>query len=284
MNQKMALFAVTLTIGFGALADEPFAYGRHVPERKDDFAWENDRIAFRMYGPALEASGEVSSGIDVWVKSVRTPVIDAWYKHGKYHKDHGEGGDFYKVGPTTGCGGMAIWSEESLHFSKNWREYRILQNGPDRVSFELTYAPWEVDGKTIRETKTITLEAGSNFNQIESRFEVEPSGPMTVAIGVVERRGRGEVTTDRAAGTLSYWEPETGANGHIGCALVIDPDRIEEIRHEQGHHFILVTVPPGEPLVYYAGAGWSKGDYPTRAAWDAYVAEFAANSINSPEK
>ena len=40
-------------------------FGRHVPERKDDFAWENDRIAFRMYGPALEADGEISSGIDV---------------------------------------------------------------------------------------------------------------------------------------------------------------------------------------------------------------------------
>lgn len=29
-------------------------YGRYVPERKDDFAWGNDKIAFRMYGKALE--------------------------------------------------------------------------------------------------------------------------------------------------------------------------------------------------------------------------------------
>src|SRR5262245_33955903 len=33
------------------------AYGRFVPERKDDVAWENDRIAYRVYGPALEATG-----------------------------------------------------------------------------------------------------------------------------------------------------------------------------------------------------------------------------------
>ena len=25
----------------------------YVPERKDDFAWENDKIAFRAYGKAL---------------------------------------------------------------------------------------------------------------------------------------------------------------------------------------------------------------------------------------
>ena len=32
----------------------PKVYGRHVPERKDDFAWENEYAAFRMYGPALK--------------------------------------------------------------------------------------------------------------------------------------------------------------------------------------------------------------------------------------
>ena len=30
-------------------------YGRYVPERKDDFAWENEYAAFRMYGPALKS-------------------------------------------------------------------------------------------------------------------------------------------------------------------------------------------------------------------------------------
>src|SRR5690606_23752079 len=30
----------------------PRTYGRYVPERYDDFAWENDVVAFRMYGKA----------------------------------------------------------------------------------------------------------------------------------------------------------------------------------------------------------------------------------------
>ena len=39
----------------GRRSDYPTrAYGRYVPERLDDYAWENDRIAFRAYGPALE--------------------------------------------------------------------------------------------------------------------------------------------------------------------------------------------------------------------------------------
>ena len=45
------------------------AYGRFVPERMDDYAWENNLAAFRLYGPALEKI-MVSNGIDYWAKSV----------------------------------------------------------------------------------------------------------------------------------------------------------------------------------------------------------------------
>ena len=34
-------------------AYEPQAYGRYVPERADDYAWENNLVAYRIYGPAL---------------------------------------------------------------------------------------------------------------------------------------------------------------------------------------------------------------------------------------
>ena len=49
------------------------------PERKDDFAWENDRGAYRVYGPALEATGERSFGIDVWTKNTPDPVVNDRY-------------------------------------------------------------------------------------------------------------------------------------------------------------------------------------------------------------
>ncbi len=49
--------------------------GRLVPERKDDFAWENDRIAFRIYGRRVEDE-LVSSGVDVWCKRTPALIID----------------------------------------------------------------------------------------------------------------------------------------------------------------------------------------------------------------
>ena len=78
-------------------------FARYVPERFDDFAWENDRLAHRIYGPGLDspAAGRdrmISSGVDVWCKRVRYPIVDRWYVKGHYHDDTGEGLDMYDTG------------------------------------------------------------------------------------------------------------------------------------------------------------------------------------------
>ncbi|MEZ4905252.1 MAG: DUF4861 family protein [Spirosomataceae bacterium] len=94
-------------------------YGRYVPERKDDFAWENDKIAFRMYGKALEATPkEMAYGIDVWVKSTSRMVLNERYKRGKYHDDLGDGMDYYHVGYTLGAGNVMPCINDTIFYSK----------------------------------------------------------------------------------------------------------------------------------------------------------------------
>ena len=118
------------------------AYGRFVRERRDDFAWENDLVAHRMYGAALETWAQeplTSSAVDVWVKKTTRLVINDWYMTDDYHRDTGEGADLYSAGRTRGCGGNAIWSGGKLFPSTNARGSRVLANGPIRVLFELTY-------------------------------------------------------------------------------------------------------------------------------------------------
>ena len=77
-------------------------FSRIVPERTDDYTWENDKVAFRTYGMEAqrlvevgERGGTLSSGIDLWLKRVDYSIIDDWYKknvadEGYYHIDHGE--------------------------------------------------------------------------------------------------------------------------------------------------------------------------------------------------
>ena len=53
--------------------------GRQYPERVDDIAWENDRGAYRLYGPALQRNQERAFGNDVWVKNTPDLVVEQRY-------------------------------------------------------------------------------------------------------------------------------------------------------------------------------------------------------------
>ena len=141
----------TLTIGERRIPkkEEFRAYGRFVRERRDDFAWENDLVAHRMYGAALETWAQeplTSSGLDVWVKRTPRLVINEWYMVDDYHRNNGEGADLYSAGRTRGCGGSGLWRDGKLYTSINFRQTRSLANGPIRVMFELMYEPWDAGG------------------------------------------------------------------------------------------------------------------------------------------
>ena len=71
----------TVTIG-KPYAQKVWTTGALYKIRKDDIAWENDRCAYRVYGPALQKTGERSFGTDIWVKSTPDTVV-----YDRYIKD-----------------------------------------------------------------------------------------------------------------------------------------------------------------------------------------------------
>ena len=69
--------ATTLTIVNGMPSDFRFtAWGRTYASREDDLAWENDRNAWRAYGPAIQNSGQHIYGFDVFNKNVPYPMLE----------------------------------------------------------------------------------------------------------------------------------------------------------------------------------------------------------------
>jgi unsaturated rhamnogalacturonyl hydrolase len=253
-------------------------HARYVPERFDDFAWESDRTAHRMYGPAiLHAPNEhVGSGIDVWLKRVRTPVVDLWYKRGEYHTDHGEGLDSYSVGTGRGCGGTEIFSGGKAYAANVYSSWKLIADGPLRAAFELRYDSIDAGGRQVAETKRISIDAGSSFSRVETRYASPQSGPLQVGVGIAQRKGDGRLVQDEAAGWMSYWEPEAAPNGHTACAVIM-PGEATRATMAGGDAVLLGRAQPGQPFVHYLGAGWSKsGDYPDAAAWEAQVRNVAA--------
>ena len=91
-------------------------YARYVPERYDDFAWENDKVAFRIYGAALNGRSDNAYGSDIWAKRTSQLILNKWYKQNNYHKDNGEGLDYYHVGLTLGAGDMGVFLKDSIQF------------------------------------------------------------------------------------------------------------------------------------------------------------------------
>jgi hypothetical protein len=261
-------------------------YARFVREREDDFAWENDRVAFRIYGEALETFAKeplTSSAVDAWSKRTGRLVLNDWYLVDDYHREHGEGGDFYPAGRSRGCGGSGLVIDGALAVSKNFRSSRVLASGPLRVVFEVTYPEWEKPGLRATEVKRITLDAGSHINRLESFYTMDGDGPVTWAAGI--RKAEGVVPrVDRERGVVRTWEHLTnyGDNGWLGCGLVVDPTVIVDAREEAGNHLVVARTPKGQPATWYAGSGWDRsGSVPDAAAWDRYLAAFAAR-LRSP--
>ena len=245
-------------------------YGRHVPERKDDFAWENDRIAFRAYGKALESTNENAHGIDVWVKRTRALVIDDRYRRNDYHEDHGDGLDYYSVGFTLGAGNVAPFWKDSVWYPGNHARWEILDNGPLRTTFRLHYDPVTLNGVRFSHIKTVSLDAGSHMNRITVEYRTEGADSLPIAMGIVLRKEPGVMHADERTGLMTYWEPPHPKYGTTGVAVVAGQGL--RIRTRGNQMIMDARVASGHPFTYHAGACWDReGTFTTAEAWEAWV-------------
>ena len=270
-----------------------YCYSRFVPERTDDYAWENNKVGFRTFGPTAQKmvedsikGGTLSSGIDAWLKRVEYPIINKWYaedqiEKGAYHKDHGEGLDNFHVGVSRGVGGIAVKSDSVYHFSKNFTAWKTITTGPIRTSFVLEYADWDANGKTISETKHITLDYGSNL----SKFEIELSGTESIHTGLTLHEKDGEDTQNQASSWVSYWQPHD--DSELGTGIVVpNANMVSSILYntslkDRSNLFTEVKVNDGI-AIYYAGFGWKKaGEFNSKKEWNAYLESFS-KKIDNP--
>ncbi len=220
------------------------ACGRYYPERLDDVAWENDLVAFRAYGPALQARGERAFGYDVFTKYNTTePVVEDRYAEEEnvekrqqiaalkktdpkaaaemeqaisYHIDHGNGMDCYTVGPTLGGGTAALMLGDTIMYPYCYRTQEILDNGPLRFTVKLEYDPLVIRGDSnVIETRLITLDAGSYLNKTQVSY-TNLKEEVSVATGIVLHEPNGDVVTDAENGYITYVDPTGDPNAGNG--------------------------------------------------------------------
>ena len=293
-------------------------YGRIYPERKDDYAWENDRGAYRVYGPALQKTGERSYGTDVWSKNtpelvveqrywtedvVMMPTVeklrrenrqkgDSLYRTISYHHDHGRGMDLYKVGATLGCGTPALMNGDDLVYPYCFKSYEVLDNGPLRTTVQLNYENKAFNSDSITEHRLVTLDKGSNFNRCTVWY-TGMTKPARLASGVVihsENKENYVLEKDYVA----YADPTDNPRVN-NCQLFVAtlyPQGDVQTRLKpfdqprngnEGHALAILNEYKGERFTYYFGSAWSKYDVRTMSEWQQRIA-WTLRSLRQPLK
>lgn len=256
-------------------AYDTLVFSRYVPERLDDYAYENNRIAGRVYGPAL--SDPRTLGPDIWLKRVESLVVDKRYELNDYHHDHGDGMDCYKVANTLGGGALAPYADDKIVLGDNYETYNRICNGPIRTKVLFTYKPFKVDGNTVTLKRELTVDANTNFIKISNWFNA-PVDELPVVLGAVLHdvldREDGDyyiAFTEKASDSA---DPD--ADGNISVGLVVDAGEDDvEAGTMDGHAVLKYNITPGKRADVWTGSGWSKGGIESPEAWNKIVKDFA---------
>ena len=292
--------------------------GKMYPTRKDDIAWENDRGAYRVYGPALQRTGEKSFGTDVWTKNTPEIVVEDRYTadydgnilkniyhkkgqgdkwrdedlHTSFHLDHGNGLDCYSVGSTLGCGTPALMDGNTLIYPYCYKDYEILDNGPLRFTVALTYHPVKVKkDENVVEHRIMSLDKGSNFNKITVWYE-GLTKPCDFASGVVIHSEDKESVV-LGSNYVHYADPTDNPAKHnfqvyVAALFPYGDVKTKMLKYDtpnkgiEGHALgILKKLENNQKYTYYAGSAWSKADVRTQREWQVRIDSFL-NAIAMP--
>ena len=275
---KKVIFIIIVLLSLTACQKQvvkPNVYGRFVPERKDDFAWENEYAAFRMYGPALRPENP-SNGVDLWLKASPELIVDSFYYREHtlglpYHINYGKGLDCYKVGHTCGCGGLVVVANEQTWIGGAYDRWEIVEQTPDKFVFRLEYDSLLVDGHVLKETITITAEAGTAMNQADVVLTGEYEGELLVGGGIYMQDTIDHFEVYDNIGTIFYEEDalsdKTAAqmnydyNGSTGQGRIYITVQTPEATVTDIQDGNLIAVKPyhlGDTLTYFFGATWSE--------------------------
>ncbi|MCR4915893.1 MAG: DUF4861 family protein [Prevotella sp.] len=305
---------------FTIVTGEPKAYrldvnGRIYPNREDDLTWENDRNAWRFYGPKMHNKGV--SGFDIFTKNVTYPIQDQLYnneltsygvnerlkKQGRggewaqihrdlytYHRNKGQGMDAYTVGRTLGAGAPALLQGNELLMPDVYEKAEILDNGPLR--FTVRQQMYEANG--VRETRLISQDKGTHLARCIVTYEPASGDSQTIngkcpCAGIAVHESQPQAyTINKKYGYITYsdaLDTPKGQNGQLFIGLLF-PEKMKALKYlplsekRNGAVGHVVGVSNGQMsngLTYYFGTGWSLYDVPNRQVWDALLQGYARN-------
>ncbi len=268
-------------------------------ERNDDFYWENDKVAFRAYGPR---DVHRWSGFDVFNKGSAANEA-AMILHGAAEDKYGawhnlatvKGGlrtfDNYTMGASRGVGGLAFWGDGEWKTFPNWESCEVLHTGDDYLAFRLVYPAFSSAG---RMTCRIILKRGERFFRNDVSFEKDFVDDFAAGPGMdlePKRDHKGALLEE--PGLVALYEDEkkdsngNGEGSTMSAIFIADPSAVEVRTDLQNCRVLLFKK---SRFTYWAGTSWSgMGEITSAKAWFDAVRAFRESvcreetSAKSPE-
>lgn len=253
--KQTLLLKASTTSASDVRVSERKVFGRVFKERQDDFSFENDRLAYRFYGPDTQRRGEKLYGYDIFNKRTSSLVLEEFYagqcdnqmwntvnklkKLGhrdladdvynigfSYHVDHGKGMDCYKVGSTLGAGTNALIDNNGkIIYPWCYKKAEILDNGPLRLTIKLTYE---------KETRLLTIDAGLSMVKAEVAYDAPSSLSFCAGIAV-HKENPDAYIINKETGIIAYED--------LGDSEFYLPRLREKLNKEMGKIFIGCIIP-----------------------------------------
>jgi len=209
---------------------------RFVSERKDDLSWENDKIGFRMYGPAStdENLSNGAGGICLYTKD------SLWTAR---HFDR------YKILDNGPLRSSFVLYYDSLHYGSKKLKAELM------ISLDAGSNLNEAVVMYTGDTTRIRLAAGI---LLHDSIQSIVGGAAQGYIGYAE-----DVYTQDLKRVVS-------GRCYTG---VIFPHKLIETKQVKGHLIGISNYKVGEEFRYYFGAGWSKHGFKKDLDWFRYLSD-----------
>jgi len=164
----------------------------YYPFQMDGPAWENDKVGFRLYFDGRNAKDIFAKRKpelvleNIGLDSLGNPVDN-------YHVLEDWGRDVLQVGNSLGAGGLAMLKNDSLHRLGIIRGaeqdvvdstvFRLINKGPVRAIFSLTYHGWQVENEKIDLQEIISINTGE-FCFHSKVIPINPGKRITLVSGM----------------------------------------------------------------------------------------------------
>lgn len=228
--------------------------------------WESDRIAFRIYWDARNAT-------DLFSKTENQLALDAFASKGvDYHYLTKWGADVLHVGPALGIGGFGVLDDQKVcKVADAKRNFKLLADGPVRAVCDFIYTDWVTSSaRKLALNARELIYAGQDWGECQLELKALDDKPLLPMVAGVVRHPDVAIISNRKLGVAGTFgnqalgDGQKAKGGNLGLGVTARPEAIDKIQMDPVNLYIQLKDQGGKATFRYNG-NWFKQPDPDKS-------------------